>query len=406
MMNMLSKITEKVTGNLTLCISITTLIVLNLLQELFFKSVITTFFISIILVCITSILTYNCYKSNNFIERLILYFKNAGKQGNTKHLEIKEKGQLGLLEANINTYIDHLENISQEQRKFTHSFSEMTKSVKESTEEVGKSLEQVTATIYEIAKGSSEQSTSMQETADLIEMVSEAIEEVTRNANQVGKDASKSAELIGVNKIVLEELKNNTQQIVDISSEISSTTKEMDEKSEAVNGIVRLITQIASQTNLLALNAAIEAARAGDAGRGFAVVATEIRTLAEQSSKSANDIARIIANSLKDTKQVAEKMSDATSIIRNQVSIIDRIDEVFLNMAETVLQFSYKMNNSSNTLEEVNKAIIEINNQAQTVASIIESNAAATQQVSAASQEQQSVFESIFDQISNLASVT
>jgi len=404
-MNVLSRITDKIKGNFPLCISISFLIILNLLLQLIINSSILNILFSLITFFIAAFSAYRAHKKDSFIRNTISFFQKSDKS-NIEYFTAEVNGELGLLVESINKFIDSTDEYTKEQHKYLLSVSEMAGSITESTQEVGKSLEQVTMTIYEIAKGSSEQSTSMQETTELIEMVTEAIGEVTCNANQVGKDASKSAELIGSNKRVIEDLKNNTKHVVEISEHICVTTNEMNDKSEAINGIVKIITAIASQTNLLALNAAIEAARAGEAGKGFSVVASEIRSLAEQSSKSANEIASIITNSLKDTKEVAEKMKAATAIIENQVGIIDNIEEIFNNTSDTVTMFAHKMNSSSNTLEEVNNAVAEINKQAQNVALIIESNAAATQEVSAASEEQQSIFESIVEQISGLAGLS
>lgn len=345
------------------------------------------------------------YKTNKFIKVLISFFENAEKEKNVSSFKYAGKGQLGFLGDKVNSFINNVNMSMEENTAALKGMAGMMETLKDSTQETIKSIEQVTTTIYEVAQGSSEQSKSTTEMAELIEMATEAISEVTKNTIFVEKEAQTSAEFIEANQSVVVDLKEKTRQSVDISNQISTIINEMNSKSEAISGIVGIITQIASQTNLLALNAAIEAARAGEAGRGFAVVSDEIRLLAEQSTNSTKKIVSIITESLNDTKRAAEKMGEASNIISHQESIINNIYDVFIKTKENISSFSTYMNTSSTMLTEVNVAIEEINNQAQTVARIIESNAAATEEVSAASEEQQSVMESIYSQILGLSEV-
>jgi len=118
------------------------------------------------------------------------------------------------------------------------------------------------------------------------------------------EEIGKATGALSTNLTSVERISDNLQKMSEKTVETASSVDHLNERTNEIGGIVKLIKEIADQTNLLALNAAIEAARAGEQGRGFAVVADEVRKLAERTSTATSEIGQLVSAIQKETSAV------------------------------------------------------------------------------------------------------
>jgi methyl-accepting chemotaxis protein len=144
----------------------------------------------------------------------------------------------------------------------------------------------------------------------------------------------------------------------------------IEESSRKISDIIGVIDEIARQTNLLALNAAVEAARAGEAGRGFAVVASEVRSLAQRSSQAAKDIKDLITNSNSQVKDGVDLVSKAGTALQDIVESIKKVAVVISDIAAASAEQAVG-------IEQVNKALTQMDEVTQQNSALVEENAAA-----------------------------
>ncbi len=190
---------------------------------------------------------------------------------------------------------------------------------------VGKIVETVSSASTELEASASSLSATAERSQDLTVAVAAASEEASTNVQSVASATEEMASSVNEISRQVQESARMATEAVGQARATNDRVSELSKAASRIGDVVELINTIAEQTNLLALNATIEAARAGEAGRGFAVVASEVKALAEQTSKATGEIGQQITgiqaatqesvNAIKEISGTIEKLSEISSTI-------------------------------------------------------------------------------------------
>jgi methyl-accepting chemotaxis protein len=157
-----------------------------------------------------------------------------------------------------------------------------------------------------------------------------------------------------------------------VVAQVVSTMDEINASARKISDIIGVIDGIAFQTNILALNAAVEAARAGEQGRGFAVVASEVRSLAGRSAEAAKEIKNLIGVSVEKVDSGSRLVADAGKTMTEIVGSVQRVSDI-------IGEISAASTGQSDGIEQVNKAVAELDQMTQQNAALVEESAAAAE---------------------------
>jgi methyl-accepting chemotaxis protein len=223
----------------------------------------------------------------------------------------------------------------------------------------------------EVAAGNQQLSSRTEEHASSIEETASTLEEFTTTVRQNAEHAKQASTLAGTASATAE-------KGGEVVSKVVATMQEVTTSSKKISDIIGVIDGISFQTNILALNAAVEAARAGEQGRGFAVVASEVRSLAQRSAASAKEIRGLIENSVGRVEAGARLVEQAGKTMQELVASVRRVAEIMTEIAAA-------SHEQSSGIEQINKAITQMDTVVQMNASLVEeATAAATSMASQA----------------------
>jgi methyl-accepting chemotaxis protein-1 (serine sensor receptor) len=223
----------------------------------------------------------------------------------------------------------------------------------------------------EIAAGNSDLSQRTGEQAASLERTASSMEQLTATVRQNADNARQASQLAA-----------NASEIAtrggEVVSAVVSTMDGISSSSRKVVDIIGVIEGIAFQTNILALNAAVEAARAGEQGRGFAVVAGEVRSLAQRSASAAKEIKSLIGDSVSRVEDGSQLVSRAGQTMREILEAVGRV-------ADIMGEISAASQEQSTGIEEVNRAVTQMDQATQQNAALVEQAAAASASLEAQS---------------------
>ncbi|AHI28977.1 methyl-accepting chemotaxis protein [Marinobacter similis] len=276
----------------------------------------------------------------------------------TQRIAVEQEDDLGKLAQSFNQVLGNLQS--------------MIASIQHLTTELGGGATDLSRTAAENSDGVIRQTDSISMVATAINEMQSAIEEVAGNASRAS-ELTREAEQKGENggRIV----RQSSEQVQQLSAQISKAVeviRQLSQDSSNITSVLDVIRGIAEQTNLLALNAAIEAARAGEHGRGFAVVADEVRTLAQRTQKSTEDIQEMITalqTGVSDVVSVMETGSDQASqteeLALSAETEIQAILEAMATIADMNASVASATEEQSQVVEEINQNITQINDLAE-----------------------------------------
>ncbi|MCB1766282.1 MAG: hypothetical protein KDJ22_09510 [Candidatus Competibacteraceae bacterium] len=249
--------------------------------------------------------------------------------------------------------------------KQAQAIQAMSAQLKNTVSQIKQMTVQMNVAVAEIAQGSTDLSQRTGEQASALEETASSMEELTSTVKHSADNAGQANQLASAARTQAEQGGQIVDQAVTAMSAIHHSSKK-------IVDIIGVIDDIAFQTNLLALNAAVEAARAGEQGRGFAVVAGEVRKLAQRSADAAKEIKALITDSV-------TKVEDGSQLVERSGKTLQEIVTSVKKVSDIVAEMTVAAREQALGIEQVNKAVLQIDRATQRNASLVKETAVASQ---------------------------
>lgn len=248
---------------------------------------------------------------------------------------------------------------------------------------ISESIQNTNLAIEDLAHGAVNQSSETEtvnakiaELGNVIEIEKDGVHKLEEAVSAMAKHSTDASASIRE----LDEITKTTIEAIEI---VSKQTDKNNDSAANINKTIEIIKGLAAQTNLLSLNASIEAARAGDAGRGFAVVAEEIRNLSEESSNNAQEIEVIVKELVNNVRSSFSKMQEVTQNAQKQQKCLVDTRDIFNHLDQEVGLVEGVTKEIGNQTEVLNSLKQIVTDSVNSLASVVEENAASTEETSA-----------------------
>jgi len=261
-------------------------------------------------------------------------------------------------------------------RRISNPITKAAHELNDASVQLASASSQVSGASQSLAEGASEQAAAVEETSSSLEEMSSMTKQNADNSAQANR--------------LMMETRNVVERAKGSMTKLTSSMAEISKASEETSKIIKTIDEIAFQTNLLALNAAVEAARAGEAGAGFAVVAEEVRNLAIRAAEAAKNTAVLI-------EATVQKIGDGSGLVNTTNDDFQAVAQSAIKVGELVAEISAASNEQSTGIDQITRAVAEMDKVVQQSAANAEETASAAEEMNAQAEQVRQVAKVLLD---------
>ncbi|MDR1735773.1 MAG: methyl-accepting chemotaxis protein [Oscillospiraceae bacterium] len=304
-------------------------------------------------------------RSHDEIGRLARALEKAYSQLKGYIGEIRERMQ-GLSDGDLRTVSTY---------EFQGDFTLIKDSINSIIGNFNSTMTEINSSTVQVASGAKQIADASQSLAQGATTQAASVEQLSGAISEIAGKTKENAQMAGQAATLANTIKGNAEKGSRQMGEMMSAVKDIEQASQSIGKVIKVIDDIAFQTNILALNASVEAARAGQHGKGFAVVAEEVRSLASKSADAAKETGILIANS-------TEKASLGSRIANDTAASLAEIVSGINESSRIVAEIARSSDEQSAGIEQINKGIDQVSHVTQQNSATAEESAAASEEMS------------------------
>jgi methyl-accepting chemotaxis protein len=282
---------------------------------------------------------------------------------------------------------DELGQLQRSMQRMTVSLRELIGGIGDGVTQIASAAEELSAVTEQTSAGVNNQKVETDQVATAMNEMAATVQEVARNAEEASEAALVADQQAREGDRVVGEAIAQIERLAHEMNHSSEAMGQLKGESDKIGSVLDVIKSVAQQTNLLALNAAIEAARAGEAGRGFAVVADEVRSLAQRTQQSTEEIEALIASLQNGTQQVVSTMDASRNLTDSSVELTRRAGTSLDTITRTVSSIQAMNQQIAAAAEQQSAVAEEINRSVMNVRDVSDQTSAASEETAASSVE-------------------